>query len=94
MTTPAGTGFWVGFNSDWRKNFNPAFKAPHLTRNLVFVESLRRIAERLGRSPAEVAIAWTLRHPVVTGPIVGARDPAQEASTNASPVSLTVIPAF
>jgi hypothetical protein len=22
MTTPSGTGFWVGFNSDWRKDFS------------------------------------------------------------------------
>jgi len=63
--------------TDWRKNFNPAFKEPRLTRNLAFVESLRGIAERLGRSPVEVAIAWTLRHPAITGTIVGARGPAQ-----------------
>jgi aryl-alcohol dehydrogenase-like predicted oxidoreductase len=27
--------------------------------------------------PAEVAIAWTLRHPAVTSAIVGARRPSQ-----------------
>ena len=63
--------------SDWRVNFNPAFQEPHLSRNLEFVEWLRGIWERNGRSPAEVAIAWTLRHPAVTGAIVGARSPAQ-----------------
>lgn len=63
--------------SDWRKSFNPAFKEPHLTPILKFVDRLREMAERLGRSPAEVAIAWTLRHPAVTGTIVGARNPAQ-----------------
>ncbi|MCL5098565.1 MAG: aldo/keto reductase, partial [Candidatus Omnitrophica bacterium] len=30
-----------------------------------------------GRSPGEAAIAWTLRHPAVTGAIVGARNPKQ-----------------
>ncbi|HSW39704.1 MAG TPA: aldo/keto reductase, partial [Acidobacteriota bacterium] len=30
-----------------------------------------------GRSPAEVAIAWTLHHPAVTASIVGARSPRQ-----------------
>ncbi len=64
-------------DSDWRKNFNPAFKEPHLSRNLECVERLRGIADRLDRSTAEVAIAWTLRHPAVTGAIVGARSPAQ-----------------
>jgi len=60
-------------DSDWRKSFNPAFKEPHLSAILAFVEKLREIAKRLGRSPAEVAIAWTLRQPAVTGTIVGAR---------------------
>ncbi|UCC49410.1 MAG: aldo/keto reductase, partial [Gemmatimonadota bacterium] len=60
-------------NTDWRVNFNPAFREPHLSRNLELVEFLREIGERHGRSVAEVAIAWTLRHPAVTGAIVGAR---------------------
>ena len=63
--------------SDWRVNFNPAFKEPHLSRNLELVESLRGIGERHGRSAGEVAIAWTLRHPAVTGAIVGARNAGQ-----------------
>ncbi|MCP2318799.1 Aldo/keto reductase family protein [Nocardia amikacinitolerans] len=31
----------------------------------------------LGRTPSQVAIAWTLRNPGVTSPIVGARTAAQ-----------------
>ena len=41
------------------------------------VEHLREIGERHGRSPGEVAIAWTLNHPAVTGAIVGFRSPKQ-----------------
>ncbi len=63
--------------SDWRKQLNPAFKEPLLTKCLEFVEVLRGIADRHGRSVAEVALAWTLRHPAVTGAIVGARDAEQ-----------------
>lgn len=63
--------------SDWRIKVNPAFKEPYLSRNLAFVEILREIAQRHGRSPGEVAIAWTLRLPSVTGAIVGARKAAQ-----------------
>ncbi|UCF37821.1 MAG: aldo/keto reductase [Acidobacteriota bacterium] len=59
--------------SDWRKRGNPAFREPQLTQNLKFVELLRDIGGHHGHSPAEVAIAWTLRDPVVTGAIVGAR---------------------
>ncbi len=63
--------------TDWRANANPAFKEPLLSRNLELVELLRSIGDRHGRSPGEVAIAWTLRHPAVTGTIVGARNPGQ-----------------
>jgi len=63
--------------SDWRVNFNPAFREPHLSRNLELVELLRGIGKRHGRSAGEVAIAWTLRHPGVTGAIVGARQTRQ-----------------
>ena len=64
-------------DSDWRKQVNPAFKEPLLTQSLDFVEVLRRIADRNGRPVSEVAIAWTLRLPSVTGAIVGARDAGQ-----------------
>jgi aryl-alcohol dehydrogenase-like predicted oxidoreductase len=61
---------------DWRTR-NPEFQEPKLTRNLALVERLRQVGARHGRSPGQVAIAWTLRHPVVTGAIVGARNAKQ-----------------
>jgi aryl-alcohol dehydrogenase-like predicted oxidoreductase len=61
---------------DWRRR-NPQFKEPKLTQNLSLVDRLRTIGERYGRSPGEIAIAWTLRHPAVTGAIVGVRRPSQ-----------------
>ena len=67
-------------DDDWRRNA-PEFQEPQLTRNLELVEVLRSIGERHGRSPGEVAIAWTLRHPAVTGAIVGARRPSQIEGT-------------
>jgi aryl-alcohol dehydrogenase-like predicted oxidoreductase len=36
-------------------------------------------AARYGRTPGEVAIAWTLRLPAVTGAIVGAAPATQES---------------
>jgi aryl-alcohol dehydrogenase-like predicted oxidoreductase len=42
------------------------------------VERMREIAKGRNRSVGEVAIAWTLSHPPVTGAIVGARN-AQQA---------------
>jgi len=62
--------------SDWRRD-DADFREPRLSRTLALVEQLRAIGARHGRSPAEVAIAWTLRDPVVTGAIVGGRTPQQ-----------------
>jgi aryl-alcohol dehydrogenase-like predicted oxidoreductase len=61
---------------DWRRNL-PNFKEPLLSRNLKLVERLREIGNRHGRTPGEVAIAWTLNHPAVTGAIVGFRSAKQ-----------------
>ncbi len=61
---------------DWRRD-NAEFQEPNLSRNLRLVDLLAEIGSRHGRSPGEVAIAWTLRHPAVTGAIVGARRPEQ-----------------
>ena len=61
---------------DWRRT-NPDFTEPNLSRNLELVERLREIAKRHNRSIGEVAIAWTLHNPAVTGAIVGARNARQ-----------------
>jgi aryl-alcohol dehydrogenase-like predicted oxidoreductase len=61
---------------DWRKN-HPDFTEPALSRNLALVERLREIARRRNRSAGEVAIAWALHNPAVTGAIVGARNAHQ-----------------
>jgi aryl-alcohol dehydrogenase-like predicted oxidoreductase len=63
---------------DWRRNL-PGFQEPALSRNLRVVEHLREIGNGHGRSPGEVAIAWTLNHPAVTGAIVGFRSAQQVA---------------
>jgi aryl-alcohol dehydrogenase-like predicted oxidoreductase len=61
---------------DWRKR-SPNFQEPLLSRNLRLVETLRAIAKRRNATPGEVAIAWTLRNPAVTGAIVGVRSAKQ-----------------
>ncbi len=55
----------------------PNFQEPLLSRNLALVEKLREIGDRHGRTPGEVAIAWTLRHTAVTAAIVGLRNKGQ-----------------
>ena len=61
---------------DWRKG-HPDFQEPALSRTLKLVSLLRTIGKRRGHTPAEVAVAWVLHNPAVTGAIVGARRPGQ-----------------
>lgn len=61
---------------DWRRS-NAEYQEPRLTRNLELVQFLTDIGFPHQMSPGEVAIAWTLGHPGVTGAIVGARRPDQ-----------------
>jgi aryl-alcohol dehydrogenase-like predicted oxidoreductase len=61
---------------DWRKN-HPDFTEPRLSANLAIAEKLRAVGQRRGKTPGEVAIAWTLHNPAVTGAIVGARNAKQ-----------------
>ena len=61
---------------DWRRG-HPDFTEPNLSHNLALVGRMRETANRHKRSVGEVAIAWTLRHPAVTGAIVGARNARQ-----------------
>ena len=60
------------------------FREPRLSRNLALVQRLRRVARRHGRTPAQMAIAWTLRDPAVTGAIVGMRSAEQAESIAAA----------
>ena len=75
---------------DWRKSL-PGFQEPHLSRNLRLVEMLRSIGRRHGRTPGEVAIAWTLHHPAVTGAIVGFRN-SQQVSGIAGAATFRLLP--
>jgi len=64
-------------SDDWRRR-DRDFREPRLSRHLALARVLADIGRRHGgRSAAEVAIAWTLANPCVTGAIVGARSPEQ-----------------
>jgi len=63
-------------DDDFRKR-TPQFQEPKLTKNLELVERMREMGKRHGRTPGEVAIAWTLRRPEVTAAIVGMRSARQ-----------------
>jgi len=62
---------------DWRRR-DSDFREPRLSRHLALARLLGEIGKRHeGRSAAEVAVAWTLANPAVSGAIVGGRSPEQ-----------------
>ncbi|WP_433662947.1 aldo/keto reductase [Nocardia sp. CA-128927] len=46
-------------------------------RSLDIADVVKEVAAEIGKSPAQVALAWTLRNPGVTSPIIGARTATQ-----------------
>lgn len=86
--SPMGSGLLTGTmtrerlanlpTDDWRTR-SPHFQEPLLTRNLKIAAKVVEIADREGRPPGEIAIAWVLKNAAVTGAIVGIRTPEQVA---------------
>jgi len=75
--------------SDWRSR-DVEFHEPRLSKNLALVERLREVGQRHGSPPGQVAIAWALQNPAVTGAIVGARSARQvEGNVGAAELDLT-----
>ena len=66
---------------DDHRRSDPQFNEPLLSINLELVEKLKPIAEKHGRTLAQLAIAWVLRRPEVTAAIVGTRRPSQIEET-------------
>jgi aryl-alcohol dehydrogenase-like predicted oxidoreductase len=58
---------------DFRTSTSPRFQGDALEHNLGLVETLREVADGLGASPAQVAIAWVLARGEDVVPLVGAR---------------------
>jgi len=46
-------------------------------RNLDIADVAVEVAKEIGCTPAQLAVAWTLRNPAVCSPVVGVRNPAQ-----------------
>jgi aryl-alcohol dehydrogenase-like predicted oxidoreductase len=80
--SPLGRGFLAGrFSSfddlpadDFRRGL-PRFQQDALRANLVIVGRVREIADRLGATPAQVALAWVLAQGPHLVPIPGTKTP-------------------
>lgn len=75
---------------DWRSR-NLQFQEPQLSKNLALAERLGAVGKKHGASAGEVAVAWTLKNPAVTGAIVGARD-AYQVQGNIRGADITLTP--
>jgi aryl-alcohol dehydrogenase-like predicted oxidoreductase len=72
-----------------RKSFNVALGGV-TERALAIVDVVKEVADDLGRTPAQVGLAWTLQNPGVTAPIIGARTAEQlQENLGALEVDLT-----
>ncbi|MGW7570650.1 aldo/keto reductase [Streptomyces tendae] len=75
---PLGHGFLTGDirtldgldAADWRRS-NPRFTGDNLTRNLRIVDQVREVADEVGATPAQVALAWLLAQGDGIAPIPG-----------------------
>src|SRR4029079_15924889 len=57
------------------------FSSEHLPRSLETVDRLRPVADRLGITPAQLALAWNVKQPGVTSAIAGSRKPEHVRAT-------------
>ncbi|WP_457032874.1 aldo/keto reductase [Kitasatospora sp. P5_F3] len=95
--SPLGRGFLAGrFNSsadlpadDWRSTL-PRFQADALAANQALVDTVRRIAEQHGATPAQVALAWVVAQGQYVVPIPGTKTPRYLAdNAGAADLALT-----
>jgi aryl-alcohol dehydrogenase-like predicted oxidoreductase len=95
--SPLGHGFLTGEikspddipDGDWRKT-NPRFTGENFQHNLRIVEEVRAVANEVGGSPAQIALAWLLAQGNDIAPIPGTRRVKRvEENTAADGIELT-----
>ncbi|GAA2367712.1 aldo/keto reductase [Catellatospora methionotrophica] len=98
--SPLGHGFLTGTlrtaadierldDSDFRKN-NPRFTGENLARNLAIADEVQAVADQVGATPAQVALAWLLTRGGDVVPIPGTKRVHRvEENTAADAVELT-----
>lgn len=83
LLTGAITAATTFARGDHRGERSELFSRANLGRSLAVVEAMRPIAERLGITLAQIALAWNVRQPGVTSAIAGSRN-AEHVRANAA----------
>jgi aryl-alcohol dehydrogenase-like predicted oxidoreductase len=95
--SPLGRGFLTGqirslddlAEDDWRRS-NPRFQEEALAENLRLADRVVELAEGIGATPAQVALAWLLAKGEGVVPIPGTKSPARlEENAAATEVRLS-----
>ena len=96
---PLGRGFLTGaitsatsFGEGDFRGRNPRFTAEAVDANQAIVEQVRAVAERLGATPGQVALAWCLAQDEQVVPIPGTRRP-ERLEENVAAARLELSPA-
>jgi aryl-alcohol dehydrogenase-like predicted oxidoreductase len=84
LLTGAITAETVYAEGDFRPGDARMFGPGNLEKSLRVAEAMRPIAERLGISIAQLALAWNVHQPGVTAAIAGSRDPEHVRSNAAA----------
>ncbi|MFI0966522.1 aldo/keto reductase [Streptomyces sp. NPDC021080] len=95
--SPLGRGFLTGtvrstdqFDKDDFRRDNPRFTGENFRRNLAIADEVQAVADRVGATPAQVALAWLLAQGDDIAPIPGTkRVDRVEENTAADAVALT-----
>jgi aryl-alcohol dehydrogenase-like predicted oxidoreductase len=97
--SPLGRGFLTGqirslddlSEDDWRRS-NPRFQGEAFAENLRLADRVAELAEGVGATPAQVALAWVLAKGDDLVPIPGTKSPAR-IEENAAAADLDLTPA-
>lgn len=89
--SPLAGGFLTGkyrredtANTGRLSGANPFGQSKFVDRNWIVLDTLKAVAEEIGRPPAQVALRWVMQRPGVASTLIGVRDAAQLAGNIAA----------
>lgn len=89
--SPLAGGFLTGkyrredtANTGRLSEANPFGQSKFVDRNWIVLDTLKAVAEEIGRPPAQVALRWVMQRPGVASTLIGVRDAAQLAGNIAA----------
>ena len=89
--SPLAGGFLTGkyrredtANTGRLSGANPFGQSKFVDRNWIVLDTLKAVAEEIGRPPAQVALRWVMQRPGVASTLIGVRDASQLAGNIAA----------